>query len=438
MNWGDDTGADGDYICNRALKSVWGNPTPKTYGDIPQIAGVSIGRQDGLRIREYCKNGTPVRLNIKTQATRQWDRIPSVVARLSGTEEPDKFVMANGHFDAWEPGVSCNAGGNGTMLEVARVLAKHRDKIKRSIYFCFWNGHEIAESSGSTWFVDTHWDLLDRACVAGVCIDSTGMLGAVRYGARANLEVRSFVEAAITETLGEKTPAKEHKRRGDQSFSGVGIPSIVGRTAFDEAEVKRTNGAEIGWYNHTSADTLDKADPKNLVFDLKMNAAFLLGLANADILPYDFEDTLADIRGNLDLIRRESRDVIELDGVFSLLDELDGNAARLGKAKKALEGVPMSDERVRNLNRLQMRLTRALLPAFYTYCERVEQNSYDYTPGNRPIPFLYPAVDLAKLSPESLEYKLLYTEVLRGRNRILEALVTANEWCRAYLSLLGA
>ena len=59
-------------------------------------------------------------------------------------------MLVNGHLDAWAPGATCNATGDATMLELARVLAKHRNKIKRSVVFINWNGHEIAESAGST------------------------------------------------------------------------------------------------------------------------------------------------------------------------------------------------------------------------------------------------------------------------------------------------
>ncbi len=32
------------------------------------------------------------------------------------------------------------------MLEMTRVFGKYKDQIKRSIYFLYWNGHEIAEA----------------------------------------------------------------------------------------------------------------------------------------------------------------------------------------------------------------------------------------------------------------------------------------------------
>ena len=35
-NWGEDGKTEQDYICGRGLKSVWGNPTPETWKDIPQ------------------------------------------------------------------------------------------------------------------------------------------------------------------------------------------------------------------------------------------------------------------------------------------------------------------------------------------------------------------------------------------------------------------
>lgn len=143
MNWGT---AEHELICNRGLKAVWGNPTPESFGKIPQIVGISITRKDGEYLKELCLSGEKVVLHMDVQSQREWQTLPQPMGILRGTEEPEKFLLVSAHLDAWCPGVTCNATGDGTMLEMMRVFGQFRDKIKRSIYFIYWNGHEIAEA----------------------------------------------------------------------------------------------------------------------------------------------------------------------------------------------------------------------------------------------------------------------------------------------------
>lgn len=120
--------------------------------------------------------------------------------------------------------MTCNATGDGTIITLAEQLAKLKGKIKRSIYFVCWNGHEIAESAGSTWWVDKHWDDLQKNCIGGINIDSTGMLHAVQYECTASREVMDFTKAKIKEVLGEDTNVLPLNKFGDQSFFGIASP----------------------------------------------------------------------------------------------------------------------------------------------------------------------------------------------------------------------
>jgi hypothetical protein len=147
MNWGSDINPQ-DEAGFRGLKSVWGNPTVETFNEIPQIAGISISRPAGKYLIDLCNSNKKVEILIKAESTRTWEKVVQPMGVIRGSEEPDKFMLVNGHYDAWEPGVTCNATGNGVLLELARVFAKYKKYLKRSIYFVFWNGHEI----GSSWF----------------------------------------------------------------------------------------------------------------------------------------------------------------------------------------------------------------------------------------------------------------------------------------------
>lgn len=172
MNWGNDE----EVICHRGLKSVWGNPTPESFHSIPDLIGVGVTRNAGLKIRDLCLSGQKVIAKITAIADRRWSQVNEPHGIIHGNGNSDEFILIASHLDAWKPGVTCNATGNATTLEICRVLSQHCDELERDIHVVFWNGHEVAEAAGSTYFLDHHWDLLNKKCIAYMHIDSTGLL----------------------------------------------------------------------------------------------------------------------------------------------------------------------------------------------------------------------------------------------------------------------
>lgn len=429
MNWG----GDEDVICMRALKSVWGNPTPDNFSKIPQIAGLSITRKAGEYLRDLCKKSDRVEILLKAKATREWDKLVQPLAILEGKEEPEKFLLVSAHLDAWEPGVTCNATGDGTMLELARVLAKYKGHLKRSIYFVFWNGHEIAEAAGSTWFVDNYWDILRDNCIGYINIDSTGMKDATKYGVSVSRELSDFTESLITEVLNEKPTVEYLTKTGDQSFFGIGIPAIAGRVSFSKEYIEKTHGATLGWWNHTTEDTLDKVDSNNLKKDLMANAAYIYELVNSSILPYDFKKTYIDIKQKLEIILKESNGIIEIESLIEKVELLGKYVAKLNEEKTQAIS---SKDKSQLINGVLLKLGRILTSPFYVACDKYQQDSYGLTVLSKPIPLLYPVAELKDLDPSSLKYKLLSTQLVKNRNRISDALTECIELIKVSLKLL--
>lgn len=434
-NWGEDGNPDTDYIGNRGLKAVWGSPTLETFKNIPQVAGISVSHSCGLKLKELCQKGKVV-IHVKAAATRSWDMLPMPIGYLKGNEEPEKYILVNGHMDAWDPGVTCNATGNGTILALAELLAKNKEKLKRSLYFICWNGHEIAESAGSTWYVDHFWDDLQKNCIAGVNIDSTGMLDAVHYECTASREVVHFTKELIGQVLKDNIEVPPLNKFGDQSFFGIGVASIVGRVGMTDEYIERMHGATIGWWNHTIKDDLDKVDKNNLKKDLDMAAAFICELANTPVLPWDYTLLCSDAENKLKSIMPKADKSIELESIYENIQKLKGYIQKVNEVREKLSDRSIQDKKVKLINDLSLKLSRCLTWAFYTLADRFEQNSYAYSPAIKPIPFLYTAVELAKKDKNSLEYKLMYTNVIRNRNRVSTAVRDAIEYCDLYLALI--
>lgn len=430
MNWGQ---PENELICNRALKAVWGNPTPENFGTIPQIAGVSVTRKDGEYLRELCLKNEKVVVNLDVQSSREWMHLPQPMGILRGTEEPEKFLIVSAHLDAWCPGVTCNATGDGTQLEMARVFGLFKDQIKRSIYFMFWNGHEIAEAAGSTWFQDYFYEDIRDNCIGYINIDSTGMLGAEKYKADASRELYDYAFTTITDILNEEIDVHYLAKTGDQSFFGVGVPSIAGRISYSEKVVKEQNGATLGYWNHTCEDGLDKMSKENLEKDNRADVGVLLGLLNDTVLPYNFEKTCEDMASKIEYIKRESNNIVDLTGIAKTIESLKANVIELNILRERGNRGELDRNTVKRLNDTLLRLSRSITNAFYTNAEKYSQDSYGRTILSKPLPLLYPAIELSKMEKESQEYKLLYTKVLRNRNRVADAVSLANEYVSLFL-----
>jgi hypothetical protein len=427
MNWGT---PDMPYVPKRALKSVWGNPTPATVTAIPQLAGIAITRAAGEYLRDLCQRGL-VRVRLRAESPREWQTLIQPIGRLRVGGDDSQFVVVSGHFDCWPPGATDNATGNGIMLELARVFARHAGRLRRSLIFAFWNGHEVSEAAGSTWYVDHDWDAIQRRAVAYLNIDSQGMLGASRFVVNSSSELTRFHQSVETRILGEPGLRRPLARTGDQSFFGIGVPSIAGRFSHTPEQVAAWNGATLGWWNHTDQDTLDKVDRRLVAREIPVWGAYLATLVAAPVLPTRFEPLARDITevlrglssGGTDLIGLAS--VVALAGHFverarrldTLADELA--AALAGASTRALE------DAATELNTALLHLSRLLTAPLRSVAGRYGQDSYGLSDLSAPIPSLLPLATLVALPASSETARLLRTELRRRRNALADGLSDA-------------
>jgi hypothetical protein len=428
VNWGT---KEEDVICMRALKAVWGNPTTKTFDEIPQVCAVTISRPWGERLRDLCLRGK-VTVKMNVSSVRKWETLPQPYGFLKGAVEPDKVVLVAGHVDAWEPGVTCNATGDATMLEIARVLAQNRAHLRRSICFAFWNGHEIAEAAGSTWFVDNFWPEISKNYVAYINVDSTGMKDTSQFKVSVSRELSDMVKSLSEELLEEPVEVSYLTRTGDQSFFGVGVPAIAGRYSFSDEYVKRAHGATLGWWNHTIEDTLDKYDPEVMAKDIKVQMGYIWRLATDRVLPYSAARLVADAEQKLTDLAEKSKNVVDISPILVELRRLSAAVNKL----YSLDAPGMTDEKVTLFNRAQMEVSRYMTNVLYTKADRFEQDSYGLSILSKPVPVLYRVIELQNKDRASQEYMLLETELLRARNRVWEAVNGAADAVEFALKLL--
>jgi hypothetical protein len=127
------------------------------------IPAVSIGCESGRQIQRFAMAG-PTRITLATQATMMQATTWNVMGELKGNEYPDELVIIGGHLDSHEigPGAYDNATGAVMVMEAARLLAKQRRHLKRTIRFIGFAGEEVG-LLGSHYHARTHAAQLRKA-----------------------------------------------------------------------------------------------------------------------------------------------------------------------------------------------------------------------------------------------------------------------------------
>lgn len=426
MNWGR---GDEPGIPWRALKAVWGNPTPESWNDIPRLFGLSISRRDGEDLRARLAAGR-VEVRCHLSAHREWRTLSQPVAWLhapDGAPERDRFVIVSGHLDSWSPGVTDNITGNAVMMEVARTLAAHRGSLRRSVVFCFWNGHEVAEAAGSCFFVDAHWERIQRDAVAYLNIDSVGMAGTRLFNIASCPELEAFTSACARSALPPDLPVAQSRltRVGDQSFFGIGVPAATGRHGYSPESVKDTNGATLGWYNHTEYDTLDVLDEAVLERDLAYWTQVTTALATAPVLPLRYGPRLDDLQARFATLLADREDPAGLAVVPTMLADLRPRFTWFDGHMDSLAANPTGD--AMRANGVAMRLARHLTFISGSASGRYEQDSYGVSTLRLPVPLLGALDEHAAAEPDGLARKLLRTRLMRLRHTITDAIAAARD-----------
>lgn len=411
---------------------IWGTPTPESVHHLPMIPVVSIRLDDGEGIKNQIQQGT-ITAQMETEVDTHWADLPVIVGTVRGVQEPDHFVMLAGHIDSWFNGAVDNAAANATTLECMRVLANHRGALRRGFRVVIWSGHSHGRYAGSTWYADHFWEELYDQCVAYVNVDSTGAMQATLYQ-----EILAMPEAArlatdvIKDLTGQTAEVNRVGRAGDQSFWGIGIPSVymsLSRVPAETApELSATMGALTGrkksgqaWFWHTEFDTIDKVDLDVLELDTKIYLATISRLIDRQVLPFDYVATVNEMLDAVAEYHARSGEFVSLEPVLERGRQLRDALQSLNQ--RIAEG-GLSEQAVSEVNSALIDLGRLLVPLNYTEKGEFDHDLALHAPA---LPLLRTANYLASADAESDEFHYLSTQLVRRRNQVIFRLRQAQE-----------
>ena len=404
-----------EHIHEMCISPVWGNPSVTTRKDLPRTVVCSVSQQDGAAIRDALAGGRRPVVTLQAKVDTGWRKTPILVCDLDGPGgAADPFVLLSGHHDTWYHGVMDNGSANAAMLEVARLVAQHRGAWRRGMRVCFWSGHSHGRYSSSAWYADEHWDELDRRCVAHVNVDSLGGIGAtVLANTKSTAELRRLATETVQRHADQVLKGTRRGRNSDESFVGIGIPSIFGSISAQPHQHQQARNA-LGWWWHTPDDLIDKIDEANLVRDTRVLLDGCWALLSEPVVPLDHGTTAATLAAELEqlvpaLIAR--LDLAPLVAEVAALREL---ATAIDERRGAAPASALA-----TVNAALMRASRALVPIDCAEGDRFTHP--DALPLAAWAP-LQPLRSLAASAPGTEDEKFAAVDAVRARNRLAHAL----------------
>ncbi|HET9014888.1 MAG TPA: M28 family peptidase [Thermomicrobiaceae bacterium] len=396
--------------------SVWGTPTRESARRLPRIPSFGVSNADGLRLAERCRAGT-TRVRAESNVKTEWMRVPLVTGFIPGAASDD-FLLVGAHIDSWYEGITDNATGDAALLEMARVLGANRAVLRRGVRFGWWPGHSTGRYSGSTWYVDNHFAELRAHAVGYLNIDSPGVKGTEIFDCRYNCgEIEHVTRDVVGELSGQEPNIRRPLRAGDQSFLGVGLPSLGAfrMLPVEHPDRKAVGGSGGAWWWHSPADTLDKADTNVLAADVEIYVTMAARMCVPEVIPYRFVPAARDFVDRLTAYREMAGDRLDLSGLIAVAE---GFLA----AVERLDASSTTDSTVAARNDGLKRLSRVVNAALFTI-----NGPYEMDPALQlpVLPGLAPVAQLAELDPRDDDYHFLRTELVRQRNRIEDALLEA-------------
>ena len=228
--------------------------------------------------------------------------------------------MRGNHHDAWVHGAADPVSGMVALMEEARAIgamAKKGMKPKRTLVYCAWDAEEPGLIGSTEWVEDNREELQQKA-VAYINTDGNGRGFLAAGGSHTLQAMVGEVADAVKDpqkgvSVRERKIARDLSNGGNDKFELYALGSGSDYTPFiQHAGIASLNlsfgGENSGGEYHTIYDTYAHykrfKDPE-LAYGVtlaKTAGKIVLRLANADVLPFEFEQWHATVNTYLNEI----------------------------------------------------------------------------------------------------------------------------------------
>lgn len=370
-----------------ALPLSWHDARPL----LENMSGPEVPKewQGAMPIRYRLAGGVKAHLKIDMDTSVQPYTV--VEARIRGSELPDEWVLLGNHRDAWAFGGVDPSSGTASMMELSRALGemkKHGWRPRRTLVICSWDGEEYA-LTGSTEWGEQFGDELRKKLVAYLNVDSSasgpGNRGTGNTAPDFHADaVASLAPMIVEATHGLRVPSgeplyeawkktrqqeeKSEKPLADSELVNTEVGSGSDHTVFLNHLGRPTVGLEFdgqygvyhsGYDNHYWMTHFGDPSFEYHIIITKFWGLLALRLANADVLPYDFEAYAANLRRFLVELDQKSKVQANLDlaPLRSSITDFESAAHDLNAATaRALSDGKLTAASARQLNEQLMQV----------------------------------------------------------------------------------
>lgn len=320
----------------------------------------------------------PVRVHLNLKQDYGYRTIWNVIGKIKGTDYPDELVIAGNHRDAWVYGAVDPISGTIAMLEAIKgmgELLKSGWRPKRTIIFASWDGEEQG-LIGSTEWVEQNEQALGKA-VAYFNTD-TGAAGP-NFRASATPSLKSFLRE-----ISKLVPSPKGGMLYDQWRSWGKMGSVAAAGGSDVSLGNLGSGSDYtSFVDHLGVPSSDIRTSGNYgvyhsVFDnyewyrkfgdpgfvysqmiARMFGMQVLRMANADVLPYDYQNYAEEILQYVQAAEKRAEEVFG-EGAPDFTPALHA-ARRFMFAGHSIMQQPYASSNVRELNSVLLAAERDLL-----------------------------------------------------------------------------
>jgi len=377
--------------------------TPLSYHDawpiLEHLGGPDSPRDwQGALPFTYHVGPGPVKVKMHLKQDYQFRTLWDVIGRVRGSELPDQWVVAGNHRDAWVYGAVDPNSGTAAMLEAIHGVGELLGsgwKPKRTLVFASWDGEEEGLMGSTEWAEQHEMELANAAAYLNVDVAVSG----AKFGASAVPSLKQFLRDVTkvvpspkggtvyqawqkaeqsgapstqspTEAIGDSRRTPAAKTTADVPVGDLGSGSDY--TAFlQHLGVPSTDISSSGSYGvyHSAFDDFAWfkmfADP-DFVYEQQMARIFgleALRMADADILPYNYEEYGKEIATYVDSARKRADDkfgdhALDFNAVTAAEKRFQEAAVKIGAKQKS---PPRDSVKTSQLNQALRNAERALL-----------------------------------------------------------------------------
>jgi N-acetylated-alpha-linked acidic dipeptidase len=321
--------------------------TPLSYGDawpiLEHLSGPDSPREwQGALPFTYHLGPGPVKVRMHLKQDYHFRTIWDVIGRVRGSDLPDEWVVAGNHRDAWVYGAVDPNSGTAAMLESVHGLCellKSGWKPKRTIVLGSWDAEEEGLIGSTEWGEQHESDLANAVAYFNMDVAVSGP----KFGAAAVPSLKQFLrdvaksvpapkggtvydawqkesQAGVdsvqspTEAIGDIKRAPAAQSKNDVPVGDLGSGSdytvFLQHLGVPAADVSSTGS--YGVY-HSAFDNFNwfkKFGDPDFVYEQEMARIFgisIIRMADADVLPYDYEEYAKEIVSYIDSARKKAQ-----------------------------------------------------------------------------------------------------------------------------------